>query len=132
MNSTCEYGIRCVLYLLTNRRMTTSQEISENLHISIAYTYKVMKQLNEAGMVEIIRGSNGGYKASRELEQRTLWDVIQIFDPIVINDCLVDHHSCNLNRMEFCKVHKVYQKLQKTLEKELKGIKLYQLKEEEE
>lgn len=112
--------------------MTTSQEISDNLHISIAYTYKVMKQLNEAGMVEIIRGSSGGYKAAVNLEQKTLWDVIQIFDPIVINECLLDHQACNLNRTEFCKVHKVYQKLQKIVEKELKRTRLCQLMEKEE
>src|SRR5580698_9606402 len=58
-----EYGLRCLLRLARGpaQQSLTIVEIAEAEKLSIPYTAKLLSVLRQAGLVESVRGRNGGY-----------------------------------------------------------------------
>lgn len=67
LTSFTDYSLRTLLYLAANRdRLVTIQDIA-NLHvISKNHLMKVVYQLGLAGLVETVRGRNGGLRLGKE------------------------------------------------------------------
>ena len=76
LSITTDYGIRVVLYLIKHRQIVKSTKLSEELNIPKNYILKVTKKLEEAGIVNIYQGVNGGIKIKKDIHEITLWDVI--------------------------------------------------------
>ncbi len=96
-----EYGLRCMILLTRHGEESplTLNEISDKEGITVAYAGKLMMILKNAGLVEAVRGRNGGYILSKSAENINLK---QIFDalgkPIGGND----HCERYLNKDGFC------------------------------
>ena len=71
-----EYGLRCILSLareepqetlegVPGRASATIGQIAEGEGLSIEYVGKLMGMLTRAGLVESVRGRNGGYRLAR-------------------------------------------------------------------
>lgn len=57
-----EYGLRCLLQLAkTDGGPLTLPEISEREGLSLSYVGKLMMILKKAGLVQVVRGRQGGY-----------------------------------------------------------------------
>ncbi|WP_242222708.1 Rrf2 family transcriptional regulator [Bacillus cereus group sp. BfR-BA-01380] len=68
------------LLLLTrvpNRNTLTSEAISERLDVSPSYLKKLMRLLVQAGLVESITGTKGGFSLARSPKEITLYDIFQ-------------------------------------------------------
>lgn len=62
-----DYALRTLMYLAVNRdRLVTISEIAEVHGISKNHLMKVVHQLGLSGMVETIRGRNGGLRLKQE------------------------------------------------------------------
>jgi len=57
-------------------------EIADKYGISAHHLAKVLRDLGRAGIVEAARGVGGGYRLAVNAKRLTLFDVIQIFEPI--------------------------------------------------
>jgi len=57
-------------------------EIADKYGISAHHLAKVLRDLGRAGIVEAARGVNGGYRLAANPKRLTLFDIIQIFEPI--------------------------------------------------
>lgn len=73
-----DYTLRTLMYLGLNQgQLVTIQTIAELHGISKNHLMKVVHQLGLSGMVETVRGRNGGLKLNREPADINLGDVVR-------------------------------------------------------
>lgn len=62
-----DYSLRTLIYLGLNRNgLVTIQEIAKTFGISKSHLMKVVHQLGVAGLVDTVRGRNGGLRLKKE------------------------------------------------------------------
>ena len=131
LSITTDYGIRVVLYLIKHRQIVKSTKLSEEKKKKKNYILKVTKKLEEAGIVNIYQGVNGGIKIKKDIHEITLWDVISALETTTaINKCLEKEGCCTKGSNGFCRVRDVYVVLQQAVEDRLQSIKLIDLIED--
>lgn len=73
-----DYTLRTLMYLATNQdRLVTIQDIADLHSISKNHLMKVVHQLGLSGMVDTVRGRNGGLKLSKEARQINIGEVVR-------------------------------------------------------
>ena len=73
-----DYTLRTLMYLAGHRdQLVTIQEIAELHGISKNHLMKVVHQLGLSGMVETVRGRNGGLRLNLAPEQINIGDVVR-------------------------------------------------------
>lgn len=76
-----EYGLRCILQLVVNDldRPMTVAEVAENEGLSTEYAGKLLNLMRQGGLVESIRGRNGGFVLGRAADEISVADVLRVF-----------------------------------------------------
>lgn len=73
-----DYTLRTLIYLAMQReRLVTIQDIADLHGISKNHLMKVVYQLGQQGLVETIRGRNGGMRLAREPADINIGDVVR-------------------------------------------------------
>ncbi|MDI7863472.1 iron-responsive transcriptional regulator RirA [Rhizobiaceae bacterium n13] len=100
------YAVRMLMYCAANKdHLSRIPEIAKAYGVSELFLFKILQPLNKAGLVETVRGRNGGVRLGRPAEKITLFDVVRVteesfamaecFEDGAIECPLVD--SCGLN-----------------------------------
>ena len=100
------YAIRIMMYCAANPgRLSRIPEIASAYSVSELFLFKILQPLVEHGLVETVRGRNGGVRLARPADQVTLFDVVRVTEESFAmaecfendgSDCpLVD--ACTLN-----------------------------------
>lgn len=100
------YAIRILMYCAANNdRLSRIPEIASAYGVSELFLFKILQPLVEHGLVETVRGRNGGVRLGRSAEKITLFDVVRVTEEnFAMAECfesdatecpLVD--SCSLN-----------------------------------
>jgi Rrf2 family iron-responsive transcriptional regulator len=100
------YAIRILMYCGANEgRLSRIPEIASAYGVSELFLFKILQPLVEHGMVETVRGRNGGVRLGKPASDITLFDVVRVTeDSFAMAECfekdatdcpLVD--SCALN-----------------------------------
>lgn len=100
------YAVRILMYCAANHgRLSRIAEIANAYGVSELFLFKILQPLVEHGMVETVRGRNGGVRLAKPAAQITLFDVVRVTeDSFAMAECfekdasdcpLVD--SCALN-----------------------------------
>jgi Rrf2 family transcriptional regulator, iron-responsive regulator len=100
------YAVRILMYCEANRgELSRITDIAKAYGVSELFLFKILQVLNKAGLVETVRGRNGGIKLNRPAKDITLFDVVRVTeDGFSMAECfesgdtdcpLVD--SCGLN-----------------------------------
>lgn len=101
-----DYTLRSLMFLAMNRdRLVTIQDIADLHAISKNHLTKVIHQLGVAGLVETVRGRNGGLRLNREPEEINIGEVVRDSETdFFIAECFdSDHNSCTLDGACFLK-----------------------------
>lgn len=73
-----DYALRTLMYLGVNRdRLVTIQDIADMHGIAKNHLTKVVHQLGQIGLVETVRGRNGGLRLKREPADINIGDVVR-------------------------------------------------------
>jgi len=73
-----DYTLRVLMYLGLNRdRLVTINDIAEMHGISKNHLMKVVHQLGLSGMVETVRGRNGGLRLNKDSADINIGDVVR-------------------------------------------------------
>lgn len=96
-----DYGTVIMDFLASNPEERYSAAlIAKAVHISIPTVSKILKLLNEAGLVNSLRGVNGGYQLSRLPEQISLTEIITAIDgKPAMTECSKGTDICALDRV---------------------------------
>lgn len=77
-----DYALRTLMYLAANRdRLVTIQDIADAHDIAKNHLTKVVHQLGIMGVVESLRGRNGGLRLGKEPEQINIGAVVRSTEP---------------------------------------------------
>ncbi|PZO73929.1 MAG: iron-responsive transcriptional regulator [Mesorhizobium amorphae] len=72
------YAIRILMYCATNQgRLSRVTEIAQAYGVSELFLFKILQPLVEHGMVETVRGRNGGIRLAKAANEITLLDVVR-------------------------------------------------------
>lgn len=77
LNKTTDYAIRVVVCLRKKGLLKSKLEISEEMDIPERYLALVLTRLKDAGIVDSIRGQNGGYTLKKEWYEIKIMDIIK-------------------------------------------------------
>jgi Rrf2 family iron-responsive transcriptional regulator len=100
------YAIRILMYCTANEgRLSRVPEIAAAYSLSELFLFKILQPLVENGLVETVRGRNGGVRLGRPAHEITLFDVVRVTeDNFAMAECFEDGatecplvDSCALN-----------------------------------
>lgn len=81
ISSRCEYGCRAMLELAQQPGVTlTAQVIAERREIPEKFLVQILLQLKRAGLVQSVRGAQGGYRLAGSPDQISLLQIIESID----------------------------------------------------
>ncbi|MEM6463746.1 MAG: iron-responsive transcriptional regulator RirA [Pseudomonadota bacterium] len=100
------YAVRMLMYCAADPNdLSRVPDVAKAYGVSELFLFKILKPLVKAGIVETVRGRNGGIRLGRPADKITLFDVIRVTeDSFAMAECfenedadcpLVD--SCALN-----------------------------------
>lgn len=114
-----DYAMR-ICRVLQDEKVHNVREICQKEDIPKAFAYKILRELEMAGLVKSERGNQGGYYLNRKMEELTLYDVVSITeDDLAILHCMKEECERNTSDMP-CKVHQEIERIQEILIEELK------------
>lgn len=83
------YAMRILMYCAANEgRLSRIPEIAEAYTVSELFLFKILQPLVEAGLVETVRGRNGGVRLAKAADRITLFDVVRVTeDSFAMAEC---------------------------------------------
>ena len=91
------YSIQTLMYCAINRAGPSRiRDIAKAYKISELHLFKIMHVLVENGLIETLRGRNGGIRLARAADKITLAEVIRASEgSLALNDCMAERgHVC--------------------------------------
>lgn len=107
LTSFTDYTLRSLIFLGTNRdRLVTIQDIADLHQISKNHLTKVVHQLGVNGLVETVRGRNGGLRLALEPEDINIGAVVrQSESDFFMAECFdTEHNACVLDGACYLKI----------------------------
>jgi Rrf2 family cysteine metabolism transcriptional repressor len=110
------YGSRAMLDLALNSNAAnepiTLNSIAERQNISEQYLEQIFSSLRKSGLVESVRGAQGGYRLGRAAEKITVGDIVRVLegslDPV---DCISCDNTTKCERYDMCVMKDVWKKV---------------------
>ena len=114
-----DYAMR-ICRVLRDGKLHNVREICEKEDIPKAFAYKIIRELEQEGIVKSERRNQGGYFLAHDLEELTIYDIIKATeDDISIVHCMREDCCRNTDDLP-CNVHNELERVQEILVKELK------------
>ncbi len=122
-----DYAVRCVLYLAQAAdQLANVTEVSGKMHIPKTFLAKIFQKLAKAGLVESVRGMNGGFRLAKRPADISLLDIMEaIQGPLCVNVCAVNSKKCS--RSSACSVHPFWVKLRQDMNRQMREQTIAQL-----
>jgi len=82
LSTTSEYALRSLTHLASQPKGTAilGRDLAEQCDIPANYLSKILLALRNAGILDAVRGSGGGYSPHRDPRQVRLIDIIELFE----------------------------------------------------
>lgn len=117
LSNTCKYAIRAVIYIsvyATPVKKVGMKEVSSKLDIPSPFLGKILQTLSKHKILDSTKGPNGGFTLSRQAEEITLMDIVEIIDGTdIFTTCLIRTTKCSDD--EPCGLHGNVSTLRKQL-----------------
>jgi Rrf2 family cysteine metabolism transcriptional repressor len=106
------YGLRAMIELAAspeNEPMLMGK-IAQRQGFSRKYLHALLTSLKEAGLVQSVRGSRGGYMLAKSADDIRISDVVEALEgPLAIVDCLNHEDTCS--RTDECLARGIWKEL---------------------
>lgn len=128
MNRKSDYALR-IIRALSDGKRHTANSLANNEQIPLAFAYKILKKLSNAGLVRLDRGPGGGCSLEKDLRDVSLYDLITIMEGHDdITDCMNGDYDCEWRKHHgICKVHLNLCVLQQEIEQKLRSKSLWEI-----
>lgn len=124
-----EYGVKAIIdvALFSKDSPVQVKEISRRQGIPERFLEQVMSSLKRSGLVESIRGAQGGYFLSRDPSSVSLADVIEAVEgPLHVMSCTSEKNT-RCKEKELCALKDVWSDVQEVITNALDSITLENL-----
>ncbi|MEQ1938920.1 iron-responsive transcriptional regulator RirA [Mesorhizobium sp. CN5-321] len=92
------YAMRILMYCAANQdRLSRIPEIAAAYSVSELFLFKILQPLVENGLVETVRGRNGGVKLGKPAQEISLFDVVRVTEEsFAMAECFESDTECPL------------------------------------
>lgn len=128
-----KYGLRAVLDIAGQKEPASVSSIAARQNISEAYLEKLLSLLKKAGIVNGLRGAQGGYILAKKTEEISVGEVLRALEGSLnpIGCALIDENiSCEGE--EGCKTKYVWKRISDSINAAVDGLMLSDLLGEKE
>ncbi|WP_350306073.1 nitric oxide-sensing transcriptional repressor NsrR [Photorhabdus viridis] len=89
LTSFTDYGLRALIYMaaLPQNRMTSISEVTRVYGVSRNHMVKIINQLSHLGLVDAVRGKNGGIRLGKPAKDIRIGDVVRALEPLSLVNC---------------------------------------------
>ncbi|MBK5144191.1 nitric oxide-sensing transcriptional repressor NsrR [Budviciaceae bacterium BWR-B9] len=89
LTSFTDYGLRALIYMasLPEGELTNITEVTEVYGVSRNHMVKIINQLSRVGLVDAVRGKNGGIRLGKAAEDIRIGDVVRAMEPLALVNC---------------------------------------------
>lgn len=99
--------------------------IAEAQNISESYLEQLMAILRKEGMLNSVRGAQGGYMLSRPPEKITVGNILRALEgDIVPADCVIEDEIPKCDKEEYCVIKLVWMKMRDSINDVIDSITL--------
>lgn len=126
-----KYGLYAMFYLAQHEGCGP-QPLKAVAEIGVPEDYleQLLGNLRRAGLVNTVRGAQGGYRLAKDPQEITVGDIIDATEgPLSISDCLNDEGCCQ--RSGQCRTRRVWEYLSTSINDVLQSITLRDMLEQE-
>jgi FeS assembly SUF system regulator len=88
--------------------------LADTLHLTNPTVSKILKMLSDAGLVNSVRGAEGGYLLARPAEEISVADVISAMEGLAMTECCESAGLCSIDSM--CAMRENWQKINKMVQ----------------
>jgi Rrf2 family protein len=93
-----DYALR-ILRRLKNGELIATPEICRNENLPIHFVYRILKKLDNAGIVDIARGKDGGAKLSCDLDSLSMYALVEsLGERRYVSACTKPGYECEYRR----------------------------------
>ncbi len=126
LSTRVRYGVRAMVELAKQKenQPVPLRELADKQSISPKYLEQMAVSLKIAGLIESVRGAEGGYRLVRPAEEITIMDIYQV---LAINSEPIDCHDPPCKRVEYCSAREVWADMIGAMKKSLQSKTLQQL-----
>ena len=132
LSTKCRYGSRAVMEIARTCKHgpVKRKDIVKNQQISDSYLENILIALKNGGVIDTIRGANGGYLLRRPASNVTLLEIVNILDGTLAPvECLDNPSICS--RTARCATRIAWSKMKQAREEVLSGITIQELLDHE-
>jgi len=111
LSTTAEYALRAMTHLARQPQVgiVLGRDLSREADVPSAYLTKVLLVLRNAGFVETVRGTGGGYRLGKSPEQIYLIDIVELFDGRKTHSKCLLGHAKECSDQDPCSAHRIWQ-----------------------
>ncbi|MBK5246912.1 MAG: Rrf2 family transcriptional regulator [Peptostreptococcaceae bacterium] len=121
------YGLEALadMAIYGERDYINLKSISERQGISDKYLEQLFIHLKRSGLIDSLRGAQGGYRLSRDADKISVKDVLNSLEgPLALVDCIVETKEECCNQFDCCVTRVLWQKIMEELNFVTKAISL--------
>lgn len=113
LSATTEYALRAMTCLARQPRVgiVLGRDLSREADVPSAYLTKVLLVLRNAGFVETVRGTGGGYRLAKSPEQIHLIEIVELFEGQKTHSKCLMGHSRECSEQQPCSAHRIWKDL---------------------
>ena len=122
-----DYALR-VLRALAQGGSYTAKELSSRELLPKEFTYKILKKLEKASLIQVTRGAAGGCCLACDLRRVSLYDLVEAVENKARLTCCMDSgFTCDWRQCHggMCRIHTQLETVQEAIDRELKSRSLY-------
>ncbi len=125
------YALRLMLDLALHNtgEFITIKSISQRQGISDKYLEQIITQLSKSGFVRSTRGSQGGYRLSKDPKEYTVGSILKLIEGSLAPVACVTEAEKECQRYGECATYFVYDKINKAIDNVVENITLEDLVE---
>src|SRR5690606_14722108 len=125
-SKTCEYAIRAMIFIAQKTKegdRVGIKDISTGIDSPEHFIAKILQELSRKGLVQSIKGPNGGFYLDRTSLKRSLADIVEAVDgDKVFTGCGIGLKQCSESQP--CPIHHEFKKIRADLYNMLNKAKI--------
>lgn len=122
-----DYAVRALVYMADDPdRVTTVQELVEQLDMPMAFSRRILQKLSQKGIVASFKGKGGGFCIKKPLTQVQLFELMEAFQGrLSVGSCLFKKKLCPNTRV--CPLRRKMKRVEQNVFSELRAITIASL-----
>lgn len=128
LSKRCTYGIQALMYVaaVEQEGFVPIRRISDDLGISHPFLAKIVQDLARSGILESLRGPNGGVRMGVPAERLTIKQLILALDgPALFEACVLGLPGCGSEKP--CPMHDTWKEVRSGIDTSLSDVTIAEL-----